>query len=349
MVLAGVLACASCTHEIQSASRAAGRPAVTAVMARQVTNARSSSEGDLELNALRRRLAANVQDLDARLAIAKLYLMRGFPDLALEHYRLAATQFPDSQIVALSLGKMLRELGEREEALNIVHGYLARKPGGSWELLSLEGILEDEQGRFPQAEAAHRAALAFAQDRPGLHNNLGYNLLLQGHPDAAAVEFRRAIELDPSSKVAHNNLAAALESQTPGSGSKALAEWRRAGDPAAAHNNLAAAMIEQGRYRDARTELDSALRLRRDFPEALANLRLVSEKDGLPATLPAATPARSVRRKLIAGLRKLMGEDPKPAQTAPLAQGIGAGAAAARTEPGTEANNAASSDQGNRR
>ncbi len=331
MVLAGALVCASCTHEVQSASMAARRPAVSAVMARQVTNAVRSGEGDLQLNALRRRLAANAKDLDARLALANLYSSRGFSDLALEHYRLAEAQFPDSPAVVLALVKMLRELGEREEALTVLRAHLSAKPTGSWELFSLEGILEDEQGRFTEAETAHRAALRLAAERAGLHNNLGYNLLLQGHSDIAAAEFRRALELDPSSKIAHNNLAAALEAQS--SGSQALSEWRQAEDQAAAHNNLAAALIERGHYPEARHELESALRLRRNFPEALANLRLVSAKDGLPATVPAMTPSRSSRTRLIASLRKLMGEQPKSGPASPVV--VAGSATAADSASGT--------------
>jgi hypothetical protein len=69
-----------------------------------------------------------------------------------------------------------------------------------------------------------------------------------------------------------------------------LAEWQRAADPAVAHNNLAAVLMEQGRYSDARTELEAALGSRRDFPQALANLQLLAAADGQPATLPAASP-----------------------------------------------------------
>src|SRR2546421_434099 len=86
---------------------------------------------------------------------------------------------------------MGREMGEGEGSLGIVHNYLAKYPGArdNWELLSLEDILEDEHGRFAPAETAHRAALGIEPGRSALHNNLGYNLLLQGEASAAAAEF----------------------------------------------------------------------------------------------------------------------------------------------------------------
>ena len=42
--------------------------------------------------------------------LARMYLKRGLPDLALEHYRMAAAQFPDSAITAIELAKTLRDL-----------------------------------------------------------------------------------------------------------------------------------------------------------------------------------------------------------------------------------------------
>jgi Flp pilus assembly protein TadD len=266
-------------------------------MTRQVENAVDAGEGDLQLRGLRKRLAANASDLDARILLARLYARRGLPDLALEHYRLAAAQFPDSAVVALSLAKTLREMGEAEGALGIVRDYLAKYPSASadWELLSLEGILEDERGSFTQAEAEHRAALALDPGRSALHNNLGYNLLLQGQSSAAAVEFRRAIEINPRSQIAHNNLgtALALESHSL----EALSEWRRSADPAVAHNNLAAVLMEKGRYPEARAELQTALGFRGDFPAALSNLRLVATKDGGPAAVPVVAKRGSLSKR----------------------------------------------------
>jgi Flp pilus assembly protein TadD len=260
-------------------------PAVNAAMARQVKNAADAGEGDIELRTLRQRLAANGKDLDARMLLARYYSSRNLPDLALEHYRLAAAQFPDSTVAALALAKTLREMGEPSEALRTLREYAARQPNGSWEALSLEGILEDEQGRLGAAETAHRAALALAPEQSELHNNLGYNLLSQKKTDAALNEFRRAIELDPKSEIAHNNLAAAL-ARSPLAPKEALAEWRRSTSLAEAHNNLAAVLMEQGRYPEARAELQTALGLQPGLSSALANLKLVSELDGQPATAP---------------------------------------------------------------
>lgn len=289
-LLSCALACSSCARQAQTAARHISEPAVSVVMQRQIQNAMDAGDGDLELRHLRQRLAENPNDLDARILLARRYAQRGLSELALEHYRFAADRFPDSIVVALELAKTFRTLGESKRALESVELWLSRHPEGSWQLLSFEGILEDELGRLPDAEKSHRAALTLEEGHSALHNNLGYNLMLQGRAAEAVREFRRALEIDPSSQIAHNNLGAALVSQK---GSDAdLTEWRRSADPAVAHNNLAATFIEQGRYTEARAELEAALKLRRNFPAALANLRLVAANDGKPISIEPAAPSK---------------------------------------------------------
>ena len=259
-------------------------------MVRHIENARDLGEGDVELRTLRQRLAKNSRDLDARILLARLYERQNVPELALEHYRLAAAQFPDSIVTALGLAKMLREMGEPEEALVRLRDCEALHPEGVAELYSLDGVIQDEQGRLPEGETAHRKALQVQPQIAALHNNLGYNLLLQKKPQEAAGEFRRALEIDPHSDIAHNNLGVALASEDSSTcvtcRAEALAELGRgAQDKAVAHSNLGAVLMEQGHLEEARAEIDTALQLRRNLPAAMENLRIASEKDGQPATI----------------------------------------------------------------
>ena len=53
--------------------------------------------------------------------------------------------------------------------------------------------------------------------------------------------------------------------------------WESIGDPATAHNNLASYLMEQRRYKDARKELDIALKLNRNHAAALRNAELLAE------------------------------------------------------------------------
>jgi Flp pilus assembly protein TadD len=298
-----IVACISCTHEVQLASQAPPHTKTHAVMARQVENAVDLGDADVEARRWRKRLAANASDLDARLALARLYVNRGQPQLAVEHYRLAAELNPDLPGVTLLLAKSLRDLDEAAEALSVIAAFISRHPKESWELLSLGGILEDEQGFFKKAEAAYRAALAIDSTQSSVHNNLGYNLLLQGNAEAAAAEFRAALAIDPKSVIAHNNLGTALMWTKSGKSEQAFAEWRKTGDPAAAHNNLAAIFLEQGHYPEARQELASALELRPDYPAALANLKMVAAADGGPST-PTPLAKVNLWKRITSGFTK---------------------------------------------
>jgi Flp pilus assembly protein TadD len=324
IVIAG--ACSSCVRTVRSSTQIlpdpVSRTAVATVMKRHVENATDKGDGDIELRGLRQRLAANPDDLTLRLQLASLYLQRGVPDLALEHYRLANAQYPNSVDVALTLAKTLRAMGAPEEALKTIRACAALHPEGRWELLSFEGILYDEQGKTALAEASYRKALTLEPAREALHNNLGYNLLLQKKPEEAAVEFRRALELDPRSITARNNLGEALAA----SPKEALGELKRAASSdAVAHNNLGAVLMEQGRYSEARTELDAALQARPDFSEALQNLKLASEHDGQPITVPAPKSPVNFWSHVASGWGRLLGSsgDAKAASTAPVQRKVG--------------------------
>jgi Flp pilus assembly protein TadD len=222
--LAGIaMLCASCAHRTPvTASTGVG-----ATLGKHIQNAIDAGDGDLEVRAMRQRLAANADDLDARLALARRYAQRGLPDLALEHYRLAAARFPDSAPVALGVAKMLRELSQQEAALQSLQAFLAAHPNASWEALSLQGILFDERGKYTEAETSHRAALALDANRSALHNNLGYNLTLQGKRDAAIAEFHRALELDATSDYAKNNLAMLEAMNGKGVNGQSVNLWKR--------------------------------------------------------------------------------------------------------------------------
>ena len=182
---------------------------------------------------------------------------------------------------------------------DMLQEFLQAHPQQSPDFASLLGILLDEQKQWAEGERSHREALALAPKSDSLHNNLGYNLLMQGKNEAAAGEFQEALKLNPHSQVARNNLGMALANKPD----QAAVSWQSVGDPAAAHNNVAALLIQQGRYAEARKELDLALGYNRTYSAALNNLKLVSELDGKPASI-TAKPVQSRWGRLKTGLRK---------------------------------------------
>jgi Flp pilus assembly protein TadD len=248
---------------------------VRETMRRQVRNAVDAGEGDARVREWRRRLAVNPNDLPARLDLARYYTSAGYPELALDHYRIASARFPDNAQVAVALARSLARAGFHPEARDGLDRFLGIHPESAAEGHSWSGILADEAGDLAAGERSHRAALNLRRNSAALHNNLGYNLLLQGRRDEASAQFRRALEIDPANALAGSNLALAVSARPD----EAVASWRKVVDPASAHNNVAAAMIESGDYDGARRELGRALALNHGHAAALSNLQLVSELD----------------------------------------------------------------------
>ncbi|MFB3826698.1 MAG: hypothetical protein ACE15B_08005 [Bryobacteraceae bacterium] len=310
----------SCGHHSQSTAvrRTPPLPPPQPVFERHVRNAIDAGDGDYRIKAARERMAADPENLAVRLELAALYAETGYPEIALEHCRLAAARFPESADAALALAKTLRKMDLRLEAARGLDVFLTSHKPAVANMYSWLGIIRDELGQYTEGEKAHREAVRLEPNSAFLRNNLGYNFLLQDRREAAAAEFRAALALDPAYTLARNNLGVALATEAD----KALAEWREANGPAAAHNNLGAVLIEQGRYAEARKELEIALGYNRLHPAALKNLRLVSELDGRPASMPAGQVEtrwnrwKSAVRSLFVG--PVPGDSPRkgPVQTA---------------------------------
>ena len=145
---------------------------------RQAINAVDAGDGDYEVKMLRAKLDADPRDLNTRLELARRYQKLGFPEVAIEHCRLACERAPDSDEAHIALAKMLREQGRTAEGAKVLAEYSAKRDANVTVLAWL-GLISDEAGELKAGEAAHRKALALAPGREDLHNNLGYCLLRQ--------------------------------------------------------------------------------------------------------------------------------------------------------------------------
>jgi Flp pilus assembly protein TadD len=297
---------------------------VSRTMHQQVVNAVEAGTGDPVVARLRNRLAVNPDDLRSRVELAALYRQSGFPDLALEHYRMAATRSPDSADVAILIARTLDEQHLTGEARRHLEVFTAAHPDSSAEAWSWLGILEDAQGDYAAGEKSHRAALRLRDRSDALHNNLGYNLLLQKKSGEAVAEFRRALEIAPGSAFARNNLGVALAGQPD----QAVQEWQDVSDKASAHNNLAAILMENGDFAEARRQLELALAFNREHPAALRNLQLLADVEGGSIAFPAGLPESSWRRFVRSLGHVILGPDTLTAKPAATAQAPGSGAGA---------------------
>jgi len=285
---AAVIALSSCASHSKVPTQVSRStiPAIPIAMEQQIRNAVNAGDGDIEIRELRDRVIANPENISARLELGRAYEKRDYPELALDHYRLAADRAPDNAEAFLLVAKSLKRTGHVEDAAAVLGRFTVAHPQSSAEMYSWLGIFLDQTGDYLAGEKAHRTALAVAvqakQDRDYLHNNLGYSLLKQGRTEDAALEFRAALKLNPRSVIARDNLGSALV----GDPKEAILNWQSLNEPAVAHSNMAAVLIERGDYEGARKELQIALEYNNANPAALANLRLISELDGKAVTIP---------------------------------------------------------------
>ncbi|MBI2822105.1 MAG: tetratricopeptide repeat protein [Acidobacteria bacterium] len=266
-----------------------------AIFQQQTQGAFNPLTDDRRVQALQTRLRLNPQDVAARLELAVVYENYRFYDDGLEQYtetlRLARSapgaadgNAPLAEQAVLGLGRCARASGRTREAVPLLEAFLKERPSASsWNEL---GLLYEELGDLTAGESAFREAVARDAESGWLHNNLGYNLLLQNKAEAAEGEFRRALELNPKSATARNNLGVVLARRGDLQG--ALEQFQLAADAATAHNNLAVVLLETGQYGQSREQLVKALNIRRYFAPALANFKLVQERIRERAELPKA-------------------------------------------------------------
>jgi Flp pilus assembly protein TadD len=235
-------------------------------------------DGDLEVQALRKRLMDNPREIAVRRRLAAKYEAAGYPDLALEHLRIAFEHAPGDLSLALDLAGALKEQGLLTQSTQVLRAGLegATPTAGQW---SRAAILSDSIGTLAEGEALHRKALAMDAGNFNFANNLGYNLMRQRRAVEAEQVLKQILRTKPSHELARNNLASLYATQL-NQPEEALLHWKAISGPAAAHNNLAAVYMDQRKWPEAKVELEKALTLRFQFPEALQNLQIIAARTG---------------------------------------------------------------------
>ena len=112
----------------------------------------------------------------------------------------------------LRLGNGLRDQGRFDEAAARYRNALALEPDFPAAHVSLGNLLND-RGRPNEAIAFFQRAIAVRPDYPDAHANLGNAFQYLGEMDRAIACYRRAIALDPAYFEAHHNLGNALEAE----------------------------------------------------------------------------------------------------------------------------------------
>jgi tetratricopeptide (TPR) repeat protein len=156
------------------------------------------------------------------------------------------------------------------------------------------GLLYLRLNRADDAVRHFAISAGLQPDSASAHFNLGTALTLAGKMDAAVAEYRRALAIKPDYSQAHNNLGGIL--LRTGQIDEAISHFNDAMrlDPAnaEAHYNAGMALQQKGRTPDAAEQFRLAVKLKSDWPPALADLAWLLAVTDNPAL---QDPAQAVR------------------------------------------------------
>lgn len=224
-------------------------------------------------------------------------------------FALRPKQDAESVERVLSMARLMERQAKYEEAQKLYQKSLDRDPKNStaWHRL---GCLAVRRGDHKEALVYFARAAQFGTESVELLNDVGYALYLQNELVPAEEKLRQALKQNPQYAEARNNLGLVLAEQRRFD--EALAEFRKAGDQAAAHSNLAFVQTKIGALDEAEKNYHRALELnpkqeqagqalvhfflaRNKAEAAIAKFEQVEPRnvDSLPPTVPTTTPARA--------------------------------------------------------
>jgi arylsulfatase A-like enzyme/tetratricopeptide (TPR) repeat protein len=188
---------------------------------------------------------------------------------------------PANPVFRGSLGKALRDAGQRERAIGFYQEAVALNPADAEAWYNLAVTL-GEAGRRREAADAMAEAIRRGGTQPEAHNTLGVVLAAEGKPDEAIREFERAVELDPRHARALNNLGNVL--RDAGRLDEAASAYERAiaadGDYADPLNGLGVLEVQRKRPEAAIERFDRALALAPENLEVRLNRAIACEMAG---------------------------------------------------------------------
>jgi Flp pilus assembly protein TadD len=189
-------------------------------------------------------------------------------DAAVDNYRRALVQKPDDAEIHARLGGALRRLGILDEAM--AHLQLALDKHFEDAKLHRDlGLALHQKGRLAEAVPHYKRALELKPDYAEAHNDLGVALLQNGQTPEAIRQFKETLKLVPDNAQTLDNLAWLLATASPASlrnGAEAVEFAERAargngGKDPSVLNTLSAAYAEAGRFEEAVSTAQQALRL----------------------------------------------------------------------------------------
>ena len=182
------------------------------------------------------------------------------------------------------MSQLANQFGRADLALDWIGKAVALEPHNLGHLFS-QGVVQQTNGRWTEAEASYRRVIALYPDVADAYNNLGIVLGKLERRDEALAVARRTVELSPGSAAFHDNLGIAQNEL--GLYAEAEASFRAATtlDPGnvGARHNLGKALHSQGRLDEAGRVLQDALRQRPDDSRILNDMGVLLHEMGRTA------------------------------------------------------------------
>ena len=193
---------------------------------------------------------------------------------------------PEDYQIRYQTGMALWRIGELEAALSQFEAAKRLKPDDVEAHSALARLLrslgKEEAAREESETAEHLGSRKTRRDQSAFHIASGNLLLDRGDLRGAAEVFRRALELDPESARARNNLGLVLARLNDPQGGKSELQKAIALDPklALAYNALGIRYLEEGHVSEAREAFQQAIRINPQYAEAKNSLGTLYAKLG---------------------------------------------------------------------
>jgi serine/threonine-protein kinase len=219
------------------------------------------------LDALKRLVAATEPEKLASYrpsGLARALADLGDHAAAISLLRTAQRAHPDDFWINWDLGVWLHRQGAQnaDEAIGYFRAAVALRPRSAFALNTLGGMLRDK-GQLEEAEAILREAIRVRPDYGEAHVSLGSLLLARGNRDEAYGHLRTARHQGPDDAYLRNNIGAAFA--RAGLKDEAMTEYREAirlePEMALPRRNLAAYLVGEGEPDQAIAQLQEAVRL----------------------------------------------------------------------------------------
>jgi tetratricopeptide (TPR) repeat protein len=209
----------------------------------------------------------------ARYNLGLAFRQKNYLVEALREYRLALEQGEDRDLVLQAMAEVHILRKDPKAALELYEQLLTSQPN-SPKLWNERGVTLHQDGRYDDAEASYRKAIAADSHYALAQNNLGIALYHRGDVEGSLAALGAAVEAQPSFAKARLNLALLLYKGKRVQ--KALEAYRQALTTAPEHpiawNGIGLVLADLKKYEDAKNAFARAIQARPTYAEAHYNL-----------------------------------------------------------------------------